>query len=56
MGSLVRVQQRPFKSGVRAGFFYEEIRPELNLLIGGGLVTLERVRVILYRPANVPED
>jgi hypothetical protein len=33
-----------------------EIRPELNRLIGGGLVTLEKVRVILYRPADVPQD
>jgi PII-like signaling protein len=33
----------------------DEIRPELNRLIGGGLVTLEKVRVILYRPADVPE-
>ena len=34
----------------------EEIRPELNQLLGGGLVTLERVRVILYRPSDLPED
>ena len=34
----------------------DEIRPELNRLIGGGLVTLEKVRVILYRPADVPDD
>ena len=34
----------------------EEIRSELNRLIGGGLVTLERVRVILYRPSDLPED
>lgn len=34
----------------------DEIRPDLNRLIGGGLVTLERVRVILYRPGDVPED
>ena len=34
----------------------EEIRSELNQLIGGGLVTLERVRVILYRPSELPED
>jgi PII-like signaling protein len=32
------------------------IRPELNRLIGGGLVTLEKVRVILYRPEDLPED
>ena len=34
----------------------QEILPELDALMGGGLVTLERVRVILYRPGNVPED
>lgn len=34
----------------------EEILPELDLMIGGGLITLERVRVILYRPADVPDD
>ena len=34
----------------------DEIRPELNRLIGGGLVTLERVQVVLYRPAGLPED
>ena len=34
----------------------QEILPELDELIGGGLVTLERVRVILYRPAGLPED
>ncbi len=30
--------------------------PELDEMIGGGLVTLERVRVILYRPAKAAED
>jgi len=29
-----------------------EIRPELDRMMGGGLVTLERVRVILYRPGD----
>ena len=33
----------------------EEILPELDCMIGGGLITLERARVIMYR-ANVPED
>ncbi len=33
----------------------QEILPELDALIGGGLVTLERARVILYRPADIPE-
>jgi uncharacterized protein len=32
------------------------IVPELDALIGGGLITLERVRVILYRPANEASD
>jgi uncharacterized protein len=34
----------------------QEVLPELDDMIGGGLVTLERVRVILYRPADVPVD
>jgi len=29
------------------------ILPELDRMIGGGLITLERANVILYRPANV---
>ena len=29
-----------------------EIRPELDRMIGGGLITLERARVILYRPSG----
>lgn len=32
-----------------------ELLPELDAMIGGGLVTLEPVRVILYRPGDVPE-
>ena len=28
----------------------------MDTLIGGGLVTLEKVRVLLYRPEGVPED
>lgn len=32
-----------------------DIVPELDRMIGGGLITLERVRVILYRPADLPE-
>ena len=31
----------------------EAILPDLDRMIGGGLVTLERARVIMYRPANV---
>lgn len=37
----------------------EKIQEVLSLLdgmIGGGLITLERARVILYRPAGVPDD
>lgn len=30
----------------------QEILPELDRMIGGGLITLERVRVILYRPSG----
>ncbi len=30
----------------------QEILPDLDRMIGGGLVTLERARVILYRPGN----
>ena len=32
----------------------EEILPELDGMIGGGLITLERARVILYRPERDP--
>ncbi len=31
----------------------ESILPDLDEMIGGGLITLERAQVILYRPANV---
>ena len=31
------------------------ILPELDRMIGGGLITLERARVIMYRP-ELPED
>ncbi len=34
----------------------QEALPTLDALIGGGLVTLERVRVLLYRPADIPEE
>lgn len=33
----------------------EEILPELDGMIGGGLITLERARVIMYR-ADLPEE
>jgi uncharacterized protein len=32
----------------------EEILPELDAMIGGGLITLEKVRVRLYRPEPRP--
>lgn len=32
----------------------QAILPDLDAMIGGGLVTLERARVIMYRPAGVP--
>ena len=31
----------------------DAVLPELDGMIGGGLITLERAKVILYRPANV---
>lgn len=34
----------------------QEMLPALDGMIGGGLITLERARVILYRPGNVPEN
>jgi PII-like signaling protein len=34
----------------------QEILPALDDLIGGGLITLERARVILYRPAGFRDD
>ncbi len=34
----------------------QEILPELDTLIGGGLITLEKVRVILYRPGEMTEE
>ena len=30
----------------------EKILPRLDEMVGGGLITLEKVRVILYRPAK----
>ena len=30
----------------------EQILPRLDEMVGGGLITLEKVRVILYRPAK----
>src|SRR5436189_6171975 len=31
----------------------QSILPDLDEMIGGGLITLERARVVMYRPANV---
>jgi hypothetical protein len=33
----------------------KEILPELDAMIGGGLITLERAKVIMYRP-HLPEE
>ena len=32
------------------------VLPELDRMIDGGLVTLERAQVLLYRPHDMPED
>jgi PII-like signaling protein len=34
----------------------QEVLPELDRMIGGGLITLESVRVIMYRPSSIPDD
>jgi PII-like signaling protein len=34
----------------------EAVLPELDEMIGGGLITLERARVIMYRPDLPPEE
>ena len=34
----------------------QSILPDLDAMIGGGLVTLERARVILYRPASARQS
>lgn len=34
----------------------QELLPELDRMIGGGLITLERAHVILYRPAERAEN
>jgi uncharacterized protein len=34
----------------------EGVLPDLDRMIGGGLITLERARVILYRPHGAPES
>lgn len=34
----------------------QEILPELDRMIGGALITLERARVILYRPDDASDD
>ena len=33
-----------------------EVLPDLDHMIDGGLVTMEPVQVVLYRPHDVPED
>ena len=32
-----------------------EILPEIDRMIGGGLITLERANVVLYRPGSEPQ-
>jgi uncharacterized protein len=34
----------------------QRVLPDLDAIIGAGLITLERARVILYRPADVPDS
>jgi len=34
----------------------DQVLPELDRMIGGGLITLEQVRVIMYRPAGAAES
>jgi uncharacterized protein len=34
----------------------QAILPELDEMIGGGLITLERARVVMYRPGLSPEE
>jgi PII-like signaling protein len=34
----------------------QSILPEIDQMVGGGLITLEKVRVIMYRPDATPED
>ncbi len=34
----------------------KEILPELDQIVGGGLITLERVKVIMYRPHNAADE
>jgi PII-like signaling protein len=34
----------------------EAILPELDVMIGGGLITLERTRVIMYRPGTPVDE
>jgi hypothetical protein len=36
--------------GASARIRTDRIEPELDDMIGGGLITLERARVIMYRP------
>ena len=34
----------------------QEILPELDKMVGGGLITLEKVRVIMYRPHDAAKE
>ena len=34
----------------------DEVQPELDRMIGGGLITLEKAHVILYRPGGADDE
>ena len=34
----------------------QSVLPDIDQMIGGGLITLERAKVIMYRPANVRQS
>jgi hypothetical protein len=35
---------------------FDEVQPELDRMIGGGLITLEKAHVILYRPGEAEAE
>jgi hypothetical protein len=54
VGALRCARDHLIRGGLETEEKIQEILPELDELIGGGLVTLERARVLLYRPADLP--
>ena len=53
LGTLARYLLQPLIIEiVETETMIQSILPDLDEMIGGGLITLERARVILYRPAN----